>query len=372
MLQVIPVLTREGMNTDNLWVLLAKKLSGEASFEELAQLEELLQSGVADNYPVSEIETYWKERGESPSVLSLIELTERWNRFEAKLDETTANDELLPEVVLISPETQFHKRPLYYSIAAACILLIIGAWLYVKPVPVKVASTNEISAPERGISKVKLPDGTMVWLNSGSKLTYNSDFGKGIREVHLTGEAFFDVVQDIAHPFVVNTETMLLKVLGTAFNVRSYKDEEITETSLVHGKIQVTLLNNSDKEITLKPLEKLVVNNKAYREKGKKDAKDDDLPLISLNYIHVAAKDTLPSEALWVENRLAFDAENFEQVTKRLERWYSVDITIENPGLKKLKFTGRFRDESLSEALTALQASSDFRFKINNKQVTIN
>jgi len=361
------------MNTENLWILLAKKLSGEASFEELVQLEELLKSGVADGYSISEIEAYWKNRQGVPSALSLKELTKRWNRFEANLDEATAREDLLPETTLIPLKAKSNKRPLYYSLAAACIVFFIAAWLYTKPVPVKVASTNEISAPERGISKVKLPDGTLVWLNSGSKLTYNNDFGKDIREVHLTGEAFFDVVKDIAHPFVVNTETMLLKVLGTAFNVRSYKDEEVTETSLVHGKIQVTLLNNSDKEITLKPLEKLVVNNKAYREKGKvKEALDDDLPLISLNYIHVAAKDTLPSEALWVENRLAFDAESFEQVAKRLERWYSVDITIKNPELKRLKFTGRFRDESLRDALKALQASSDFNFSIQQKQVTIN
>src|SRR2546423_14261851 len=89
-------------------------------------------------------------------------------------------------------------------------------------------------------SKLVLPDGSTVWLNAGSKLTYNKDFGNNIREVSLVGEAFFDVMHIPDVPFVIETPTAVVKVLGTSFNVKAYPNETTTETSVIRGRVEIS------------------------------------------------------------------------------------------------------------------------------------
>ena len=94
---------------------------------------------------------------------------------------------------------------------------------------------NTVSTKGSYKASINLPDGSKVWLNGDSKITYDGDFQGKTREVHLSGEAFFDVAKDKTRPFIIHTRTINLKVLGTAFNVRSYDNEKETETALVHG-----------------------------------------------------------------------------------------------------------------------------------------
>jgi transmembrane sensor len=358
------------MDSGNFWILLGKKLSGEANTDELREFERILNSDIRNIYPLEVLENYWRKNKDIPPAPIQKLLENKWERFERKL-EASELDITVSDPVAEKPKVRFLQ---YFSVLIIVFIVFIGI-LYWNPGTQSPLHANEITAPEKGISKVKLPDGTKVWLNSGSRLTYKNDFGETLREVHLSGEAYFDVVKDTERPFIVNTETISLKVLGTAFNVRSYQDEEVTEAALIHGKIEVKLLNNSGKEITLKPSEKLVVSNRVLSERTPDKANTKELvnalPLITLDYIHQSESDSLPSEALWLENRLAFDSETFIQVANRLERWYGVEIAINNAQLRNLKFTGKFKDESLEEALKALQATSDFKYTINNKQVII-
>ncbi|WP_207425752.1 FecR family protein [Pedobacter sp. SYSU D00535] len=357
------------MDSGKLWILVGKKLSGEATSLELHQLEQFLDAGFSEIYPVEEIERYWHQNPLTPPKDIQAYLDKKWDRFERKLDELAEVDE--QESNDTAPYRSF--RPYYWMGAAAvAILAVLYSLLHVTPTPYTAAHINEVFAPDRGISKIKLPDGTRVWLNSGSKLSYTKEFGDKLREVKLEGEAYFDVVKDPEHPFIVKTHTINLKVLGTAFNVRSYSNEELTETSLVHGSIQVNLVNSSEKEIILKPSEKLIVSNKvAAPQPGSKSTKVNEAPLITLRYTHKSVKDTLPSEALWLENKLAFDSEPFMQVAKRLERWYNVEIQIKKEELLEKEFTGRFENESLSEALSALRLSYNFDYRITGNRVII-
>jgi transmembrane sensor len=119
-------------------------------------------------------------------------------------------------------------------------------------------------------SHIVLPDGTNVWLNADSKIIYPGNFQGETREVSLVGEAFFDVVKNVNKPFIIHTGTMDVKVLGTAFNVRSYPGEMTTEASLLRGLIEVTLNGTEKKKILLKPNEKLTVLNsdESYQKTG--------------------------------------------------------------------------------------------------------
>ncbi len=135
---------------------------------------------------------------------------------------------------------------------------------------------NEISTRPGSKSKVELPDGSVVWLNAGSTLTYDKDFGKENRAVTLIGEGFFDVTKNKEKPFIISTESISIKVLGTVFNVKAYKEDKQTETSLIHGSIEVTIKNRPNDKIILSPSEKLIVENSILKNVQKENENNSD------------------------------------------------------------------------------------------------
>jgi ferric-dicitrate binding protein FerR (iron transport regulator) len=359
---------------NNIWILIGKKLNGEASSEELLELEQLLQQqGTADLYPVDQLEEIWRNNQQNTDDEKLLS---KWDAFEAQLD-ATEEQEAEEATQIIAIKTK-QKRARVFKLgsllAAACLML--GVFWFTRKETISSAKPNEVLAPKNGISKIQLPDGSHVWLNMGSKLTYANDFGSDERRVFLAGEAFFDVVKDPQHPFVVTTQTISVRVLGTKFNVRSYNNDKTSEAALVRGKIELTVLKNPEKKIILNPSEKLtVINNQDAPQRGENLSAAhpvDETPLIALSRIHQTKKDTLPSEALWLENKLAFDAEDFETIAKKMERRYNVSIVFENDEVKKLRFTGKFATEPINKALLFLQRTAPFRYKIDStNQITI-
>src|SRR6185295_18900551 len=154
------------------------------------------------------------------------------------------------------------------------------------------------------------------------------------REVSLTGEAFFDVTKDSSHPFIIHTSVMDIKVLGTAFNVRSYPGDASTETSLIRGKVEITVKNRSNAKIYLNPNEKLTVLNnvtvnKITASQGPvKNASEKTLSVDQLNYSPV---DSTPIETAWVDSKLRFQKnETFKEVALKMERWYAVTIIFDD------------------------------------------
>jgi transmembrane sensor len=316
---------------NNIWILIGKKLNGEASPEELLELELLLQQqGAAGMYPMDGLEEIWKndqQTGEDEKLLS------KWDAFETELDaiEEKEAEEAAQIIAIQTKRKNSRIIKLGSLLAAACLML--GVFWFTRKETIAPGKPNEITAPKNGISKIQLPDGSRVWLNMGSKLTYSNDFGTNQRKVSLVGEAFFDVVKDSERPFVVTTPTISIRVLGTKFNVRSYNNDKTSEAALVRGKIELTILKNPEKKIILSPSEKVtVINNQEPQIKSNIPVNSvaEETPLIALSRIHQAKKDTLPSEALWLENKLAFDAEDFENIAQKMERRYNVSIVFEN------------------------------------------
>jgi len=358
---------------NNIWILIGKKLSGNATAEELAELEELLrEEGITDRYSISLLEDLWKNQYQEKSNTNL---EQKWNAFEAKLDVAEKNEIATTEPEAVQPNTSSKGRIIKFfrfSVWVAASIVLVILW-FAKGQKIENNGANVIVAPKNGISKVQLPDGTKVWLNSGSKLVYGADYGTELRKVSLAGEAFFDVVKDAHHPFILTTSTINIRVLGTAFNVRAYSKDKTSETSLVRGRIELTVLKNPEKKIILKASEKLTIINKEQEPaKGiTSGSTTEEVPLIALGRIHQAKKDTLPSEALWMEDKLAFDAESFENLAERLERRYNVSIVFKNEETKKLRFTGKFQNESIDRALRALQVSAYFHFKTDSNKIVI-
>lgn len=206
---------------------------------------------------------------------------------------------------------------------------------------------NTIVVPNGERSQILLYDGTKVWLNSGTKLRYPVAFSSKTREVFIEGEAFFDVAKDKEHPFVVNTDKLSIKVLGTHFDVCAYSDDDKTFTTLEEGSVKVTNKSNG-KELRLKPGEQVVL--------------DRETNVLSQQNVNT---DLYTS---WKENLLKFENAPFEDVIKKMERWYDIKIIVD-PSINTMeRYTMTIKTESLREMLALLSKTTriDYEIKVNS------
>lgn len=283
-----------------------------------------------------------------------------------KIDEIKAWDAVYDK---ISGKTEKARSALAFTIikVAAVILIsyVLGAMtIYlsgVKTFQSAVTENKEIRmrSPLGSKTEVVLSDGTKVWLNSGSEIRYPSEFGKKQRDLYLVGEAFFEVKKNKESPFLVHTENVDVRVLGTSFNVKSYPEEKMVETTLVEGTIHINKVGSSH-ILKLQPGEKAIFKRNADGLKEKDDnaflvAKDVDTEL----------------DTSWKSGKLVFKREKFGDLAIKLERWYNVHISVNNKKLTEEKVTGIFQNESIEQALNALQISVSFSYKIDKNNISI-
>ena len=276
------------------------------------------------------------------------------------------------------PVAEFRTK--WYAYAAMIIGgLFIGFLVYLttnKNDHQLFAQKNEVATRKGSKSKIILPDSTVVWLNADSRISYPDNFRGEKREVQLTGEAFFEVTKDANRPFIIHTNTIDIKVIGTVFNVRSYPEEATTETSLLTGEVEVTVLNQ-DKKVILKPNEKLIVPNeiagviKDSVQFKRRPSRKLEQSLLTVDKIHFNEEDSIYSETCWIDNKLRFDGEQLDRLTSKIERWYNVEVIINNEKLKATRFTATFENESLNEVMEALSYSYSFKYKMENGKVII-
>lgn len=362
---------------DRFLELVSLKLSGEADPAELAELETYLKEHPAESFRLDMLTNVWNSRHNGHAV----NRKEAFNRHMQRLSNHLSEPVLQYETPEPAEETmeRDHKQPRRYralwwasGIAAA---LLIGIFIYPRLADtergIKPTAHNTVSTKRGSKSKVQLPDGTQVWLNADSRITYNENFLGKQREVELSGEAFFDVVRDESRPFIIHTAAIDVKVLGTAFNVRSYADEKNTETALIRGSVEITLVKSPDKKkIILKPNDKLIVDNAGATLQREEDNKTN-IPVLTLAKIKYEKQDSAAKETLWVKNKLAFDGYPIEVVALMLERWYDITVTIADEKLKKEKFTGTFLEgEDLQTVLEALRIAG-IKSTLNKRELVL-
>src|SRR6185312_193071 len=236
---------------------------GEATSDELHELDSCLENSPGLQKIVNSIESYWNEKN---GFLNISDETEE-ERFHLILNAEN-DDDLKKEESNIPAEIKLRKQHQYtWLLAAASIVIIVALTLFFK-VDTRLRSSSKTDIQQVLVkpgtkSKIILPDGTVVRLNSSSKLTYNNDFNENVREVNLEGEAFFDVTKDAKHPFIVHTSNIDIRVLGTLFNVKSYEQDPTIETTLLRGSIEVFNKNDaSAPKVILKPNEKMIYRKK--------------------------------------------------------------------------------------------------------------
>ncbi len=203
---------------------------------------------------------------------------------------------------------------------------------------VQYASFNTIEAPPGAKTQVVLPDGSIVWLNSGSSLSYPSIFDPKSRNVELKGEAYFEVVKNKRVPMIVTTnQNMQVKVYGTTFNVNTFADNGFVETTLIEGKVTI-IPGNSKKEYLLEP-----GNSASYSVKG--------------NSLQVNKVKDMYAYTGWKDGKLLFHDEHFSDIIRKLERWYNVDISLTDSSLGNYILYATFFDENIEQVLDILSNS---------------
>lgn len=372
----------EQENTDHIWALIARKFSGDANTEELAELELLLLKNPREHYSMEILNDLWNSKTESNRQYSENKYKELVLRMQhIGIDEGRFTDR--DEAMLSEEEPAPKRSKKWFLWLTAGLAVVISIFLFIqynragsnKIIQPLALVKNEINTKYGSKTNLVLPDGTKVWLNAGSKMTYDKNYGIGLREVNLTGEAYFDVVKNPAKPFVIHTSSINIKVLGTAFNVRCYPDEKNTETSLVRGSLEVTMKEGNEK-IILKPNEKLIVSNsEAKPEKENIAIAKTGTPVsknvVELSHLSILPQDNSIVETSWVNNKLVFRSETFEEVAHKMERWYAVDIGFTDEKLKAKKLTGIFENETVDQALEAIQLTTSFSYNISNGKIII-
>lgn len=209
-------------------------------------------------------------------------------------------------------------------------------------------SLNTIETPKGGQWKIELPDGTNVWLNAATSLTFPASFAQlADRAVTLNGEAYFEVAKDKAHPFIVKTKGQEVEVLGTHFNINAYTDEANTRTTLAEGSVKVTASKGKIKH--LEPSQKATLTGTELTV-GKANLKED---------------------LAWVNGQFIFNDEPIQSVMRRLSRWYNVDFEFQGIPTED-GMNGRVsRYKNISQVLSALEATQTVHFKVEGRRITV-
>jgi len=343
------------MDDQRFTELLGKRLAGEISSAELDEL----------NFLVANNENY---RQEYESIADYFEQPERPDKNIDAVFQNIKKQLIIPGAApAVSTPLRARKRSVrsWYQIAAVFVLLVGASTFFQlyfnrgvsEHSPLLNLKSFHTAAAER--TSITLSDGSTVLLNAASQLKYPVHFKGGTREVYLSGEAFFDVKKDPQHPFVVHTDKIAVKVLGTAFDVKAYKDDAETEATLIRGLIEVTLKKRDAKAVIIRPNEKFTITGT-----GK-------TPVISKLTYYTPGDANAILETSWTNNKLLFKNYSFSTLSKLMERWYGVKIIFKNEELKAFRYTGQFTNENITQALDALKMIEAFSYKVEREIVYI-
>ena len=213
-----------------------------------------------------------------------------------------------------------------------------------------VTPNYEIVSPPSSRVQFKLPDGTNVWLNQGSKMIYPQHFKGDSRIVQLVGEGYFDVAHDEKKPFIVETENVAVKAVGTSFNVKACAGDVNFEATLESGKVVLLKDTNGRRSeiCEMKPGDQFIFNETTTK--------------YSLKTVNPA------KYTCWKDGKLIFTEDHLNEVAERLSRWYNVKITLADPSLNSLTYTATFVDENLDQVLEMMEYIMPISYSVSARK----
>lgn len=221
---------------------------------------------------------------------------------------------------------------------------VAGYLLTTNSDPLPNYGVQKYTATRGNVSVVELSDGTKIWLNSESEISYRQDDNNKYRSVELKGEAYFEITHNEKMPFLVKVGNITVRDLGTVFNIKAYAEDNIVETSLIEGKADI--LEQGNKELlTLKPGESALY----YTDQQKIEVR--------------SIENSAPSA--WRDGKFVIRDERLEDICKELSRWYGINFRFENESLRNYRLTGNIKKSTTAQhVLKVLKASSGFNYRI--------
>lgn len=325
--------------------LISTYLSEGLGPEELTELENWLKASPNNQHYFQRMREIWfSSIGANEEKRYNKEIA--FNRFIAKIGKTQEKQHTAKR----------HSLYKYFYGAAAvallCIISFASYWSGSEQVKKQFAEMV-IEAPLGSKTKLHLPDGTLVWLNAGSTISYSQGFGVEERKLALSGEGYFEVTHNKQLPFEITTKELQLRVLGTKFNFRNYPDDEEVTVNLLEGKASlINYLKNNDL-CYLEPDQKAILNKKNGKLK------------VSSSEAQYAAE--------WTNGFLFFDEELLPDIIKELERSYNVKIYIKDESLNTFRFYGNFvrKEQTIQEILDMLASTGKLEYEVNGKEVQL-
>lgn len=206
---------------------------------------------------------------------------------------------------------------------------------------------DTLNVPKGGEYSLILPDGSRVWLNSETTLRFPVQFAGGKRVVYLSGEAYFQVKKDTSAAFHVCTKQQKITVLGTTFNVSAYENDRFTETTLIEGKVAV---EGGAERVVMKPSEQYILDKRS----GVGELKEVETEFYTS----------------WIDGKFYFTSFTFEEIVKKLERWYDFTMIYEEDDIRQMRFSGVInKHRPIEEMLRFLEKTTDIHFKISGKNI---
>ncbi len=301
------------------------------------------------------IKAFFENKTYHPKLKKHLE--EHWATYFNEPPETNNIDHLLNS---LHTQIQSDKKTtakakfviVFQRVAAILIIPLLLAFLAIAYMQLNKRGPEpayaEIQCPLGVRTKFELPDGSTGFLNSGSKLKFPVVFS-GDRNVSVTGEAFFKIIHDKSHPFIVHTNNLQVKVLGTQFNLTAYEEDTKEEVILKSGKVAVMSPEG-------KMYGTLIPNQSLTFDKTNKTIQKRNVE--ALQYMG------------WTEGKLIFRYENMKRVAQRLGRWYNAEIVIEDPEVLDYALRATFIDEPLDEVLKLLTLTAPITFKEEPREIT--
>lgn len=331
------------MTDQRFTALLGKQLAGEISQEESVELKSILAESATYRKEYKLLLNYFEAEPAEDGHIDKV-----FNRIKSQI-------QVPAEPILKVTNTKNH---IWLKIAAAAAIVIIGIWVFHSNLlfsnDADDVALTKVQTRVAEMKTITLADGSTVKINSGSEFSYPEKFNGAVRNVYLTGEAFFEVKKDPEHPFIVHTKKTEVKVLGTAFDVKAYPNDAAEETTLIRGKVLISLKDDKNQHFSLIPNDKFTLSGGKVVISKVSDENGDGM-----------------METAWTNHLLVYKNERFDEIARRFERWYGVRIDFKNPELKSITFTGRVDQETLTEALDVLKLIENFNYSIKGKNVYI-
>lgn len=325
---------------EDLFILIEKLISNKITSEESLKLQNLCSEFQIDK---EKLISLYRKKWDEAKNFDKVEVDKKdkvWKSIQSELNQSHFKSR---------KESRFN----WLKIAAAVLLLLFstGIGVYIYNSKKSIYSNDFTVITENGQkAKLELPDGTLVWLNSESKISYTLDFGKKNRIVNLIGEAYFEVNKETNKPFIVQAANDFnVKALGTKFNVKSYENDDVISSALIEGKIEVS---NGLHSTILNPNEEIAINKKEGTFfKSKIDNSEEKI--------------------YWIGHNLIFKDEALSNIVKILERMYEVEFHFENEDISKIKYTGEIKNTELNNILNIISIVSPVKFESKNSDIVI-